>query len=184
MHINIDKVNVMIYNHIMKYLIKNIVFLCFLLKALTIYSQENSNYIEAYMDEIIQYAIEVSTEHITEEELNTLASYSTYFINAFYTNLYRWTENDSINIANNEQFDLIKNSLLMIGRSQSYFEHYQYYSGFHLDDIAIIFIFSDVLKSDFETWVRPGNVVKFYLQLASYELKSKVIMFVVNKYEV
>jgi hypothetical protein len=40
------------------------------------------------------------------------------------------------------------------------------------------------LKNDFEISVRPGNAVKFYLQLASYELKTKVIMFVVNKYEV
>jgi hypothetical protein len=150
----------------------------------TIYSQENSDYIEASMDEIIQYAIRVSTEHITEEELDTLVSYSTYFSNALYTNFYRWTENDRINIANSEQFDLMKNSLLMIGRSQDHFKHYQYYSGFSFDDIVIIFIFSDVLKDDFETWVRPGNVIKFYLQLASYELKTGVIMFVVNKYEV
>jgi len=168
----------------MNYLIKSIVFLCLFLKALIIYSQENSNYIEANMDEIIQYAIKVSTEHISEEELNTLVSYSTYFSNALYTNFYRWTENDSINIANSEQFDLIKNSLLMIGRSQNTFDHYQYYSGFNLNGIAIIFVFSDVLKNDFEAWVSPGNVVKFYLQLASYELKTKVIMFVVNKYEV
>jgi hypothetical protein len=62
-------------------LIKNIVFLCLFLKTLPIYSQENSNYIEANMDKIIQYAIEVSTEHITEEELNTIVSYSTYFHN-------------------------------------------------------------------------------------------------------
>jgi hypothetical protein len=92
-------------------------------------------------------AIEVSTEHITEEELNTLVSYSTYFSNALYTTYYKWTENDSINIANGEQFELMKNSLLMIGRSQDYFEHYQYYSGFSFDDIVIIFIFSDVIKN-------------------------------------
>ena len=168
----------------MKCLIRKILFLYFLLNVLAIYSQENSKYTETNMNEIIQYAIKVSTEHITEEKSQTLVSYSTYFFNAFYTNYYRWTENDSISNSNGEQFDLIKNALLMIGRPQNIFEHYQYYSRFHLDDVAIIFIFSDVLKDDFETWVKPGDVVKFYLQLASYELRSKVIMFVVNMYEV
>ena len=168
----------------MKYLTRKIICFLLFLNVLPIFSQEKSNYVETGMDEIIQYAIRVSSEHITEEELHSLVSYSTYFLNALYSNFYRWTENDSINISNSEQFDLIKNSLLMIGRPQNYFEHYQYYSGFHLNDVVIIFIFSDVLKDDFEAWVRPGNVVKFYLQLASYELKSKVIMFVVNMYEV
>jgi hypothetical protein len=168
----------------MKYLIKRIVFLYFFLNSFAIFSQENSNYIETSMDEIIQYAIRVSTEHFTEEELNIPRIFSTYFSNALYTNFHKWTENDLINISNSEQFDLIKNSLLMIGRPKNYLEHYQYYAAFHLNDVVIIFIFSDILKEDFETWVKPGSVVKFYLQLASYELSSKVIMFVVNKYEV
>jgi hypothetical protein len=136
------------------------------------------------VDEIVQYVIKVSTEHIAEEESNALVSYYTYFPNALYTVSYKWAENDSIKTADSEQFELIKYSLLMIGRPQNYFEHYQYYSGFSFDGIVIVFIFSDVLKNDFEAWVRPGNVVKFYLQMASYELKTKTMMFVVNKYEV
>ncbi|MDR0455667.1 MAG: hypothetical protein LBH20_03160 [Treponema sp.] len=59
----------------MRYSIKKIVFLYFLLNVLPIFSQVNSNYVKASMDEIIQYAIRVSTEHITEEELHTLVSY-------------------------------------------------------------------------------------------------------------
>jgi hypothetical protein len=72
----------------------------------------------------------------------------------------------------------------MIGRSQNHFEHYQYYSAFSFEDITIVFVFSDILKNDFEVWVKPGDTIRFYLQLASYELKTKVIIFVVNKYEV
>jgi hypothetical protein len=156
--------------------------------ALTVYSQEEDNYIELNMDDIIQHAIQVSTEHLTEDGLDdAVKSYATYFYKALYTTSLEWNETTSINTADSDQFDMIKYSLLMIGRSKNYFDHYQYYSCLSFEDVTdvtIVFVFSDVLKSDFETWVRPGDVVNFYLQLASYELRTKVIIFVVNKYEV
>ena len=153
--------------------------------SLSVFSQEEIIYKESRINEIVEYVIQVSTEHFTEEELKIPRTYSTYFSNTYYSIFHNWKDIDSIQISNDEGFNMIKSSLLMLGRQQNSFDQYKNYCGFSFDDgITIVLVFSDFLKNDFEEWVKPGNLVKFYLQLASYELGTKTMIFIVNKYDV
>ena len=164
---------------------KKLFILILLSSALLVFSQEETVYKESSINDIVEYAIQVSTEHLTEEELKIPRKYSTHFSNTYYSIFYKWNDINSIQIANREGFDMIKSSLLLLGRPQDSFEYYRYYCGFTFgEEITIVLVFSEFLKNDFEEWVKPGNVVKFYLQLASYELGTKTMILIVNMYEV
>jgi len=150
-----------------------------------VFSDENLEYTRAPIQSIIEEATRISYEHIKESELDEIQEYETLFQNMNYIISFKIEVSNPFFKADNKGFDAIKRVLQYNNRHESSLLYYSNYMAFgYRDNITIIFIFSDALVDDFNKWVKSGDIVTVYSQLIRYEIKSKTIMFVVNKYEV
>jgi len=165
---------------------RKITILVFIFSFLIIYLYaDNSNeYTKLPMSEILEYANRIATEHLTDQDLKEVSKHHTYFKEAKYISYYKWNETDQFVRTDDEAFQEIEYSMLMLGRPKEILINYKNYIAFNYNDSTIIFVYSDYLKNDFIEWVNVGDVIEFFIELASYEAKSKTIIFIVNKYNV